>query len=388
MAVLVAGLALLFDARAGNAQETGPLKIGSLSDLSGPIASISRPATAGLRAYIAAANAKGGVSGRKIELEIRDTKSDAQAARTQFNALADSGVAAVVGPDLSTNYIAVAPLAERAKVPLLSHGTPIDLVADGKSYYYLTGIPLVYCATIAVNHIKEQVKTASAATPKIAALYTNSALTISWRDALIQDVKEAFGNELAAAEQLDSTAINVTSPVSKIIAAKPQYILLRILGTQIPLVVRALRDKGFTGQIIADFNGADTAVLKGVDDPDYLVIRPFADPADTSEPAVQSMLNDAKAAGVEKDATSSFFTYGYVSGSVIVQALKACGTPCNGEAFNRALSTLKPEAVVGLSGPLGYQSADHKLVHHARIFKWDSEKGSAAAVTDWISGAN
>jgi branched-chain amino acid transport system substrate-binding protein len=387
-AALVAGSALLCGGHICKAQEYAAYNIGVLSDLNGPIASISRPSTAGLRAYIAATNAKGGVNGRKISLQVRDTKSDSQAARTQFNALVAGGVVAIVGPDLSTNYIAVAPLAATAKVPLLSQGAPNDLVAQAKPYYYLTTIPLPFEAKIAVDYIQTQRRTTGGAAPKIAALYTNSASTATWREGLIQDVKTAFGSELTDAEQLDSTAINVTSPVSKIVATNPDYVLLRILGTQVPLVVSALRDKGFAGQIIADYNGGDTAVLKSVNDPGYLVIRPFADPVDMGDPGVQKMLDDAKTAGLEAEATSAFFTYGYVSGSVIVQALKECTTPCDGEAFDKAISALKPEAMPGLSGPLGYQNGDHRLVHYARFYIWDGTKSAAVPGTDWINGAN
>jgi branched-chain amino acid transport system substrate-binding protein len=387
--VVALGAAAILIGNAATAEEAGDYKIGVLSDLSGPIASISRPATAGLKAYINAVNAAGGVNGRRISLEIRDTKSDAQATRTQFVALAGSGVSAVIGPDLSTNYQLISGPAAEAKVPLLSHGAPDGLVSSGQPYYYLTGLLLQYAAKIAVNDIQAKLKAAgSSKPPKIAALHTNSPSTIGWRDGLISYVKDAFGNELSAVEQLDAKEINVTSPVSKIVATQPDFVLLRILGTQVPLVVKALREKGFTGEVIADVNGSDTAVLKSVNDPKYSVIRAFADPTDAGDSSVQKLLADAKLAGVEQDATSAFFTYGYVSGSLVFQALKSCPSPCDGVAFDKAMSTLKPVAIEGLSGPLGYQNGDHRLVHFGRIYVWDSAKGAAVPQTDWINSGN
>ena len=359
-----------------------------LADLTGPIAGYDKPVVAGLQTYLDALDAKGGVHGHKVTAVVLDTKGyDVPTTRTDFSTLVSQSVVAIEGPLLSTAYQAVEPLATQAKVALLSAGAPPEAVQKAQPYFYLTGIPLQYEANIAVKEVSHLA--GSGAKPRIAALRTSSVSTQSWDSTLAADVQSSFGTPLVSNVTLDDTSIDPSTQVAQIVAAKPDFVMLRILASQVPLAVKDLRQEGFTGEIISDYGGADTSVLKAVDDPKYLAIRQFQDTTGSSEPAVQTMVAQAQTAGLSGSATSSFFTYGYLTGSIIAQVLESCGSTCSSSEFASTLSGLSAiKGVAGLSGPLGYAPGTHQMVNYGRLYRWDGATGSVIAVSGWIDGAS
>lgn len=81
---------------AANAADTGPIRVGAVSSLTGPT---SFPeSSAAVRAYFETVNASGGVAGRKLELVVEDDKGDPAQARAVAKRLAkDPKVVALVG---------------------------------------------------------------------------------------------------------------------------------------------------------------------------------------------------------------------------------------------------------------------------------------------------
>jgi ABC-type branched-subunit amino acid transport system substrate-binding protein len=69
--------------------KTKTISLGVLSPLSGPVAVIGKPLTAGQEAYFKAVNASGGIDGWKVNLIERDSKYDPQTQVQAFNQIAD-----------------------------------------------------------------------------------------------------------------------------------------------------------------------------------------------------------------------------------------------------------------------------------------------------------
>src|SRR3954447_14945501 len=80
----------------GGGVKTGPgvdaktktISLGVLSPLSGPVAAIGKPLTAGQETYFRAVNAAGGIDGWKVKLVKRDSKYDPQTQVQQCNSIA------------------------------------------------------------------------------------------------------------------------------------------------------------------------------------------------------------------------------------------------------------------------------------------------------------
>ena len=116
LALLLAGSGLVSAAE---------IVIGNLQDLSGPTSVLGNAVTRGAELSVEKLNAAGGVKGDKIKLVTVDTKGNVQEAIKAFTRLIDHEKAvAVLGPPVSNIGLAIAPIANDKKVPVL--GSFID----------------------------------------------------------------------------------------------------------------------------------------------------------------------------------------------------------------------------------------------------------------------
>jgi ABC-type branched-subunit amino acid transport system substrate-binding protein len=91
------------------------ISLGVLSPLSGQVAAIGKPLTAGQETYFRAVNAAGGIDGWKVNLVKRDTKYDPQAQVQEYNRIAND-VAFVAQSLGSPTTKAIQPLADQQKM--------------------------------------------------------------------------------------------------------------------------------------------------------------------------------------------------------------------------------------------------------------------------------
>jgi urea transport system substrate-binding protein len=102
------------------ARSAEPIKIGAVLPFSGGVELYGRQAKLGLDLAVKDINADGGILGRPVEVIYEDDKTNPAAAVDATRKLIErDGVLAVVGPITSQNLIAIAPVVEAAKTPLL-----------------------------------------------------------------------------------------------------------------------------------------------------------------------------------------------------------------------------------------------------------------------------
>ena len=97
--------------------------IGHVASMSGDTATFGNSADEGIRLALDQLNAKGGVLGKPVEVRTLDDRSLNDEAKTAAQKLIDDGVVALLGEIASSRSIAMAPVAEDAKVPMLSPGS-------------------------------------------------------------------------------------------------------------------------------------------------------------------------------------------------------------------------------------------------------------------------
>ncbi|MFB6353059.1 MAG: ABC transporter substrate-binding protein [Halobacteriales archaeon] len=102
----------------GTPTETKPVVLGGLEPYSGPYAQTAREFVSGLEFALKDINADGGVLGRELVFEDRDTKLDPAEATTIATELIEAeNAVALTGPISSDIGLAVAPIAEENEVP-------------------------------------------------------------------------------------------------------------------------------------------------------------------------------------------------------------------------------------------------------------------------------
>jgi ABC-type branched-subunit amino acid transport system substrate-binding protein len=145
------------------------ISLGVLSPLSGPVAAIGKPLTAGQETYFKAVNAAGGVNGWKVKLNEQDTKYDPQTEVQAYNRIA--GDVAFMAQSLgSPTTKAIQPLADQQKMLIGASAQDSSLVTDPAMA--VIGTPYAIDNANALDYIAKQKGGANA---KVGIIYQNDA---------------------------------------------------------------------------------------------------------------------------------------------------------------------------------------------------------------------
>lgn len=113
-----------------------PVRIGFIGGLTGRSGDLGTAGRDGALLAIDVINASGGINGRRIELIVRDDKSNSEEAKRIAKEMVNNHVAAVVGPMTSAMAEAAIPVINTAKLLMLSP-TAASYNFNGKDDYFL-----------------------------------------------------------------------------------------------------------------------------------------------------------------------------------------------------------------------------------------------------------
>ncbi|OGG79980.1 hypothetical protein A3A39_01190 [Candidatus Kaiserbacteria bacterium RIFCSPLOWO2_01_FULL_54_13] len=134
--VIAGGWWLLSNSQQGPT-ETGPIKIGVIGPYTGDAAAYGEPMRNTVQLAVDEINAAGGVRGRLIEIIFEDGKCDSTAAVSAAQKLINAdGVKAVIGGFCSGETIPVVPIAESAKMVLLSPSASSPLLTNAGPHFF------------------------------------------------------------------------------------------------------------------------------------------------------------------------------------------------------------------------------------------------------------
>lgn len=137
----------------GPAAAADLIKIGAVISKTGPAAFLGEPQQITLKHYADKINKEGGVLGRPIELVIYDDASDANTSRTFATRLIENdAVVAAIGTSTTGGTLAIAPVFEDAKIPLVSLAAGIEITEPVRPYVFKTPhTDRMVCARIAAD---------------------------------------------------------------------------------------------------------------------------------------------------------------------------------------------------------------------------------------------
>ncbi len=125
-------------ADADPAAEAGPIKIGAVLDVTGVGASLGVPEQNTLTMLAKQLNADGGIGGRDVELTIIDNQSTEDGAAKATSKLIESDkVDLIIGASRTGPSLAMRPIAEAAKIPMISVAANVAIV-KGSEWVFKT----------------------------------------------------------------------------------------------------------------------------------------------------------------------------------------------------------------------------------------------------------
>jgi len=122
---------------ASTAAQTGPIRIGLVSPMSGPIGFLGEYMSNSARVEVDRLNAEGGLLGRKLELIARDDELRADKSVELVREFIDRDrISMLIGPSFTTNALAVKTLATQAKLIHMLPTASGSGVLDGAPYTF------------------------------------------------------------------------------------------------------------------------------------------------------------------------------------------------------------------------------------------------------------
>ena len=192
------------------AQGSAPIKIGSILSVTGPAAYLGEPELKTLELQIERLNAAGGVLGRKIEFIHYDDGGEAGKANAFTKRLIESDkVDLILGASTTGSTMAMAPLVEKAGVPLISLAGGVVIVEPVKKWLFKTP----HSDRMVVEKVFTDMKTRGLT--KIGLLSETSGFGQSGRKEA-QGVASKYGIELVADETYGPKDSDITAQLTKI----------------------------------------------------------------------------------------------------------------------------------------------------------------------------
>ncbi len=333
-----------------------PLRIGALFSITGPASFLGEPERNTLEMLVKEANSKGGIKGRKIELVVYDTQGDAtKAVQMVTKLIKNDKVSVIIGPSTTGETMAVIPVVEKEKVPLISCAAGIKITEPVKKYVFKTPANDHVAAEKIFNYMLAKKQ------KSVALLTVTDGFGSSGREQL-KDLAKKKGIAVVADETYGPKDTDMTAQLTKIKGSKAEAIIcwgtnpgpaiitrnVKQLGIKIPLY----QSHGVASKKYIELAGADNA--EGVILPaGKLTIFDKLKPSDPQQKLLKSYDQAyRKAYGVE---ASTFGGYAYDGFLLVSEALKKdAATP---DQIRDALEGIRK--LVSVSGVFTMSPSDH-----------------------------
>lgn len=337
------------------------INVGVTLSLTGPAASLGMPAKRAIDLLPKE------VAGQKLNFILLDDTSDPSVSVRNFRRLVDEHkVDVVMGSSVTPSTIALVDVAAETKVPLMSLAASAKIVEpqDEKRRWAFKAIQnenLMIGATL--DHMQQ------AGTKTLAFMGFSDAYGDAWLAAL-QPLADKAGIKLVATERYVRTDTSVVAQTLKIIAAKPDAVLVAASGTPGALPQKALTERGYKGRVYQTYGIANRDFLRvaGKDAEGAIfavgpvLVADQLEPGSPMRPVAQDFVKRYEAA-YGPDSASIFSANVWDAGLVLRAAIPAAlgkGKPGT-EAFRIALRDAleSTSGVVTTQGVTTMSRSDH-----------------------------
>lgn len=310
------------------------IRIGQTADYSGPQSGPVKETTNAARAYFAMVNAKGGVNGRKIELESLDDGFEPKRSVENAKKLIDEkNVLALFLFRGTANAEAVMPVILEKKVPMFAGVGSSKFMHDPPNrYLFNLRAPVQVEVATVVSQLVAQ------GAHNVAVVYTDDGFG---KDA-VGGAKAAFEKnkiEPKAIVSIPRGATDVDEAVKAIVKAQPAMTLGFCIPKICATIVQKLRAAKSITQFVSLSNTSSSAYVKelGEFSKGVMVTQVMPYPFEAREGASRDFLQFSRES---KIAPSYAAMEGWLSARVLVDALKKAGNNPTRESLTTAFENL------------------------------------------------
>src|SRR5947209_16472131 len=249
-------------ASTSNSYQGKTIQLGAILSLTGAGGVYGPSSQKGMDLAVEKINNSGGVNGAKIALDTKDDASDkAQSAQVAQTLIQQGQLLALLGPTLSNSAVAVHPLAESFKIPILAVSTTGIHILPDCNYPSTTPCKYVFRdslgeQTAIPTNIKAYVDRSH---PKTGVLMVaNDDKLSSDGGKIVQNTVGQYGIQLLSTVQFSKTTADFAPVVTQAVQKHPDVIFITSLGEIPAKIMIDARREGFAGQFLGG-NGFNTA---------------------------------------------------------------------------------------------------------------------------------
>ncbi len=249
-ATLVASLALACAAPLATAQSQTPIRIGIITDRVGPAKPYAEPVTLGAVFAAREINAKGGVLGRPIELQIEDDQGRPDISATMARKLVDAGAVMIVSLSLSTATQQAQTVSLETKTPHFTPSNSGDTLTTqiANPWFWQSG-------PLGSAQVATLLSYARARNLKRVALITETSALGQMTARSFREALQRNQIEIVAEEVVPGGATTAEPQMQKIRAANPEALFMAgVVTPENVLMLRAYRQLGLKMPILASYN--------------------------------------------------------------------------------------------------------------------------------------
>lgn len=312
-------------------QAGNTVRIGVFMSLTGSTANFGISSVNGIKMAADEANAQGGINGKQIELLVQDDRSDAaEAATIVTKFVTQDQVHAILGEVASSRSIAAAPIAQNAKIPMLSPSSTNPEVTRKGDYIFRT------CFTDPVQ---------GAAIGEFAAKNLNAkraGILIDRKNdysvGLAQFIREAFtknGGQIVVEQSYQEGDTDFNGQLTSIKSGNPDVVFVPGYYGEVGLIAQQAKKLGINAPLLGG-DGWDSQQLYQIGG-QALVGSYFSNhySVDDPDPAVKKFVDDYKARyGTVPDALAAT---AYDAARIMFDAIKRANST-DGPAIRDALA--------------------------------------------------
>jgi branched-chain amino acid transport system substrate-binding protein len=234
---------------------SSPIKVGMIAPLTGAFAPLGQGNEQGAEIAVSQLNSAGGIDGHKVDLIIKDDKTDPTQSVVDFQALQGEGVAAVLGSSVSDSARAVAPKAEQAQVPYVSLSPVDQTVNPVEPYVFLVPAVTTVYATRIMQWLKAEGIT------KIAVGYDNTDIyTINGYHSTLSKAP-GYGVKVVDTEVFQTTTTDFSTIVSHVASSGAQAFLVWATGPAPVILTKTFAAAGLASKMKLVMTPSDATTL-------------------------------------------------------------------------------------------------------------------------------
>lgn len=300
-------------------------------------------------------NSGAGINGHKVEFVFQDDQSQPEVAKTAITKLINQEkVPGVIGSSSTGATLAMAPVAQSSKIPMICCAAGTKITSPVMSYVFRTPPTDSMAITKVLEYLKSQnIK-------KIAILHDSNAFGTGGADELQQKASK-YGVEVVARESYGSTDTDMTAQLTKIKGTPAAAVV--VWGTnpgpasiaknmqQLQMTIPYIGSHGIANQKFIELAGS---AANGVVFPAGKLLIPssITDNSDWRK-AVDDFASAYKAK--YNVAIDTFAAHGYDAGLIMTDAMKKAGT----DPLKIRDQIEKTYKLIGIDGVFTYSPTNH-----------------------------